>query len=295
MSDLLNPSSESLSASDHTSCIEKRLLLYAYHADGSSLLPSLVIVRENIWGCNGFCFIHRLQSQSILFMFRYIHSLSQVVHSIPSADIKDGQGTPQNACYIFQSFLKYSRPHVSPKKMPSCCMQGKAVIQLTDGTSIRVPWINGLQNLSQGGNSFLPSSGELSEENKDKVRALSQADIPIQQRRGLYNSMGRRFKHPIGLKPGLLQKYLACVSCKKERFNLLKEFIIDEDMPIPQDFDGKYMMQKLVSSTIYSFLRLGCSLRSEVNVEAYFVQPWAYVYKYPTPNVLKYMATATLR
>lgn len=73
----------------------------------------------------------------------------------------------------------------------------------------------------------------MTDEMKAKVRGMSQGDIPIRERRALYNSMGRRFKGP-GLKPGLLQKYNACLNSTKERWKLLKEFIIDEDMPSTQ-------------------------------------------------------------
>ena len=74
----------------------------------------------------------------------------------------------------------------------------------------------------------------MSEEEKEKIRALSSQQIPIKQRRALYNQMGRRFTHPAGLKAGLLQKYNSCISDQKQRFNLLKEFIISEDMFWPQ-------------------------------------------------------------
>lgn len=67
-----------------------------------------------------------------------------------------------------------------------------------------------------------------------KIRELSQADIPIAQRRTLYNRMERRMRSGVGLKPGLVQKYNACIGSKKERFSLLKEFMIDESMSIPQ-------------------------------------------------------------
>ncbi len=74
----------------------------------------------------------------------------------------------------------------------------------------------------------------MGDEAQAKVRELSQADIPIAQRRTLYNRMERRMKSGVGLKPGLVQKYNACIGSKKERFQLLKEFMIDESMPIPQ-------------------------------------------------------------
>ena len=70
----------------------------------------------------------------------------------------------------------------------------------------------------------------MDEETKDKIRELSQSDIPIDQRRALYNQLGRRMKHKQGLKPGLIQKYTACLGNSKERFQLLKEFLIDENL-----------------------------------------------------------------
>ena len=73
----------------------------------------------------------------------------------------------------------------------------------------------------------------LDEDAKAKIRSLSQNDIPITERRALYNHMGRRFRNPSGLKPGLLEKYQACQSNHKERFKLLKEFLISEDMFCP--------------------------------------------------------------
>lgn len=68
------------------------------------------------------------------------------------------------------------------------------------------------------------------EDAKQRIRGMQQQEIPIEKRRALYNQMGRRFKNPAGLKPGLLQKYNACLSSKKDRFTLLKEFLIDPNM-----------------------------------------------------------------
>ena len=105
----------------------------------------------------------------------------------------------------------------------------------------------------------------MSDEQKEKVRSLSQSDISIQQRRGLYNSLNRRMRNPVGLKPGLVQKYNACLSSKKERWNLLKEFIIDPEM---------FASQESVFDTCGIFLLFQrTTLRSEVQVEAYFQQP----------------------
>ena len=75
---------------------------------------------------------------------------------------------------------------------------------------------------------------EMSDEAKEKIRSMQKTDIPIEERRALYNSMARRFRNPNGLKPGLLQKYNACISDQRERFKLLKEFMISEDMSSPQ-------------------------------------------------------------
>ena len=68
----------------------------------------------------------------------------------------------------------------------------------------------------------------------EKIRGLSQNQIPIEKRRALYNSMGRRVTAAVGLKPGLVEKYNAVASCRKERWNMLKEFIIDQDMFLPE-------------------------------------------------------------
>lgn len=74
----------------------------------------------------------------------------------------------------------------------------------------------------------------MSEAEKERIRAMSQADIPIGKRRSLYNAMSRRIKAGHGLPAGLQQKYMACMSSTKERWKLLKEFMIDENMFTPQ-------------------------------------------------------------
>ena len=73
----------------------------------------------------------------------------------------------------------------------------------------------------------------MSEDQAQKVREMSQTDIPIQQRRALYNGLARRMAAG-KLKAGLVEKYIAAASSRKDRFSLLKEFIIDEDMSVPQ-------------------------------------------------------------
>ncbi len=110
-----------------------------------------------------------------------------------------------------------------------------------------------------------------------KVRAMSQSDIPIAERRALYNGMSRRIKSGVGLKPGLVQKYNACISSKKERFAMLKEFIIDESMWGPQTFSTfTLMFVNLNLATPLKDLSIPFALRSAVEVEAYFVQQGSY-------------------
>ena len=72
----------------------------------------------------------------------------------------------------------------------------------------------------------------MTEEQKQKVRELSQADVPINQRRALYNQLERRIKRG-NLKPGLVEKYNHCLGNAKERWNFLREFMIDENMLEP--------------------------------------------------------------
>ena len=76
-------------------------------------------------------------------------------------------------------------------------------------------------------------ASEVSEEGKAVIRNLSQADIPIERRRSLYNAMNRRISQG-NLKPGLVEKYMATASSRSARFALLKEFMLDENMPRPQ-------------------------------------------------------------
>ena len=69
---------------------------------------------------------------------------------------------------------------------------------------------------------------KMTPEEEAKIRGLAQADIPIAERRSLYNALHRKVRSGT-LKPGLVEKYNAAAS-RKERFSLLKEFMIDEDM-----------------------------------------------------------------
>ena len=94
-----------------------------------------------------------------------------------------------------------------------------------------------------------PKAVPMTEEAKDKIRSLSQSDVPISKRRALYNQMGRRIKNSVGLKPGLVEKYNACLSNGKERFKLLKEFIIDADMSGSQKAFIEFQNYSVVSSS----------------------------------------------
>ena len=82
----------------------------------------------------------------------------------------------------------------------------------------------------------------MDDKTKEKIRELSQSDVPIGERRALYNQLGRRMKHQQGLKPGLIQKYAACLGNSKERFQLLKEFLIDENLFAAQMLFSPYKM-----------------------------------------------------
>lgn len=74
--------------------------------------------------------------------------------------------------------------------------------------------------------------GQLSEDAKKKIQEMSQKDMPLEERRMHYNALARRFKKPAGLKPGLLEKYAALAGHGKERFEMLKAFLIDPDMTL---------------------------------------------------------------
>ena len=73
-------------------------------------------------------------------------------------------------------------------------------------------------------------AGQLDDEAAQKIRAMSQSDLPIEDRRSWYNAMARKMRSGVGLKAGLVEKYNAACSSRKERFNLLKEFMIDPNM-----------------------------------------------------------------
>lgn len=71
----------------------------------------------------------------------------------------------------------------------------------------------------------------LSDDAKAKIQELEKASqLPLKERRVLYNALARRFKYPEGLRPGLLEKYQACLGNQGQRFQLLKAFLLDENM-----------------------------------------------------------------
>jgi hypothetical protein len=87
----------------------------------------------------------------------------------------------------------------------------------------------------------------LSEAQREKIREMSSKDMPIEERRVLYNALVRRMANPVGLAPGLVEKYTACAGCNKKRFELLKEFMLDHDMLIA--CTGLEILQQFVDST----------------------------------------------
>lgn len=94
-------------------------------------------------------------------------------------------------------------------------------------------------------------AAEISDEAKAKIRSLSQADIPIERRRALYNALNRRMSQG-NLKPGLVEKYMAASSSRSARFTLLKEIMLDENMPRPQQLQW-YGMNCLCSCCFQLF------------------------------------------
>lgn len=72
--------------------------------------------------------------------------------------------------------------------------------------------------------------GNLSDEEKERVKNMSVKDLPIQERRKGYNALQRRMNNPVGLKAGVVEEYLACKGQDAKRFELLKNFICDPDM-----------------------------------------------------------------
>ena len=72
--------------------------------------------------------------------------------------------------------------------------------------------------------------GQIPDELKAKVLALGKDDLPIAERRRLYNQMNRRMKHPEGLPQGLVEQFTSLSAQSPKRFELLKAFICDRNM-----------------------------------------------------------------
>lgn len=72
--------------------------------------------------------------------------------------------------------------------------------------------------------------GALPDDIKAKVMSMSKDELPLAERRRLYNQMARRCKSENGLPPGLVQQYTACLGNLPKRFEMLKHFICDRDM-----------------------------------------------------------------
>ena len=79
---------------------------------------------------------------------------------------------------------------------------------------------------------FYSQVNSMDENERQKIREMSTKDLKIEERRTLYNALGRRMANPVGLSPGLVEKYVACAGCNTKRFELLKEFMLDADMSL---------------------------------------------------------------
>ena len=133
-----------------------------------------------------------------------------------------------------------------PFPCPLAKLQAEAVVKArVDGRTLRVPWLVAVfaGDLPLNSINIFPDflkpiswgrckskASPMTEEVIAKIRHLNQSDLTIADRRALYNALGRKMKSSSNLKPGLVEKYQACISSRKERFNMLKEFLIDENM-----------------------------------------------------------------
>ena len=71
----------------------------------------------------------------------------------------------------------------------------------------------------------------LSDEAKEKISSLTSASqLPVEARRVWYNALARRMKDPCQLKPGMLEKYQQCCGNNTKRFELLKGYMLDENL-----------------------------------------------------------------
>lgn len=74
----------------------------------------------------------------------------------------------------------------------------------------------------------------------------------------MYNQLQRRVSQG-NLKPGLVEKYMAAAHSRKDRFAMLKEFMLDEDMPRPQKHSAiRYCALFMVQCFSPNFLTTLC-------------------------------------
>ena len=155
-----------------------------------------------------------------------------------------------------------------------------------DGRMIRVPWF--IQRIPTAILIWKPFMPEhlchilhackpkvkcLDQAERDKIRDMSSKSLRIEERRVLYNALARRMQNPVGLSPGLVEKYAACAGCNKKRFELLKEFMLDQDMFLAcACLERLIMPVQHACSDLTAMCSHSVSQRKEVEIEAYFVQ-----------------------
>lgn len=74
--------------------------------------------------------------------------------------------------------------------------------------------------------------------------SLQQSDLAIDERRRLYNQLGRKLKGP-GMPAGSLEQYLACASGSGKKFEFLKHFICDKTMRLDLSLGMKPLWSEL--------------------------------------------------
>ena len=74
---------------------------------------------------------------------------------------------------------------------------------------------------------LVPQVNTMSEEQKEKILAMSKTDMPIAERRKTYNALNRRIGRG-SLKPGLAEKYFSATD--EQKWEMAKHFLVDPDM-----------------------------------------------------------------
>ena len=127
---------------------------------------------------------------------------------------------------------------------------------------------------------FPCEASSFSPEQREKIKSMSQKDVSIKERRVWYNALARRIANPQGLPAGLVQKYISCNGNNKKRWELVRAFMLDEDMNL-----GCIIVNLVCGATLckQSMCQAKClhalhiiGPRKDVEVEAWFVQsdPW---------------------